>query len=69
MRWLLDTIGGIWELGLLALSCGFRLNGRYLRWRKETVFGSDPKRWPPFRDRISAIIAYSRWVYRVKRLR
>ncbi|UCD73810.1 MAG: hypothetical protein JSV91_08415 [Phycisphaerales bacterium] len=67
MRWLLETIGALWELFLLAAGCRFRLRGRYWSWRKETVFGGDPRRWPPLRDRIGAMIGYGRWVRRMKR--
>lgn len=67
MRRLIDTLGGLWELLLLATKTRFRLNSAYWRWRHETAFGHDPARMPPRRERWRAILEYGRWVYRTKR--
>ncbi|MHC4219611.1 MAG: hypothetical protein ACYSU7_14305 [Planctomycetota bacterium] len=64
---LLETLGGLWELVLLAARTGFRLRGPYWRWRGETVFGTDPATRPSRWQRVRAVIAYGRWVYRMKR--
>lgn len=63
----MDTIGGLWELFLLAARSGFRLRGAYWRWRAETAFGSRPQELPSRRERLRAILSYGRWVYRMKR--
>jgi len=69
MRWLLDTLGGLWQLALLACKTRFRLTGPYWTWRMETAFGSDRRRWPPRRQRLLAILDYARWIHRMKRAR
>jgi hypothetical protein len=66
MRLLIETIGGLWELMLLAIKTRFRFAGPYWRWRIETAFGDDPSRWPPRRQRLAATLAYARWVHRMK---
>ncbi len=62
-----DTLGGLWELGVLAVRSRFRLRGPYWRWRRETAFGTcataRPTRW----RRVLAVLGYGRWVYRMKR--
>jgi hypothetical protein len=67
MRALFDTLGGLWELMLMALRTRFRMAGPYWRWRMETAFGADPRRRPPRRQRLRAVLDYGRWVYRMKR--
>jgi hypothetical protein len=69
MRWLIDTLGGLYELAVLGFRTGFRLSGPYWRWRRETAFGADASRRPPWRQQIAAILEYGRWVYRMKRHR
>jgi hypothetical protein len=66
-RGLADGFGGLWELFMLAARSGFRLRGAYWQWRYETAFGSDPARRPSRAQRLRAILAYGRWVYRMKR--
>jgi hypothetical protein len=67
MRGIVDTLGGLWELLLLAWKTRFRLRGAYWRWRYETAFGRDPAHMPSRRERIRAMLDYGRWVYRIKR--
>ena len=63
-----ETIGGLWELCLLGLRGGFRINSSsYWRWRHETAFGHDPARRPPLGRRVRAMLDYGRWVWRMKR--
>ena len=69
MRNIAETLGGIWELGWLAVKTRFRLRGAYWRWRQETAFGGDPSLLPSRWQRLCAILHYGRWVYRMKRLR
>ncbi len=63
----IEILGGLWELFLLGLRTGFRFRGPYWRWRMETAFGTDPSLRPSRRQRLGAILAYGRWVYRIKR--
>jgi hypothetical protein len=67
LRGLVDTVGGLWELMLLGLRHGTKMKGPYWRWRAETAFGSNPARRPPLSQRLRAVLAYGRWVYRMKR--
>ncbi len=62
-----DTLGGLWELLLLAVRSRFRLGGSYWRWRAETAFGSDPKRRPSLSRRVRQVLAYGRWIHHMKR--
>lgn len=64
MRRFLDTLGGLYELIRLAALSRFRLRGPYWRWRLHTAFGSEP---PPATQRLRAILAYARWVRRMRR--
>jgi hypothetical protein len=61
-----ETLGGVWELLVLAVRSRFRLRGRYWRWRYETAFGGDAKARAPRRQRVRAVLDYGRWVYRMK---
>jgi hypothetical protein len=63
----MNTLGGIWALVLLAASSGFRLGGRYWRWRRETAFGRDSGARPGPWRRVRATLEYGRWVHRMKR--
>ncbi|MHC4809181.1 MAG: hypothetical protein ACYTEV_02295 [Planctomycetota bacterium] len=67
MRWLIDTLGGLWELLRLGWITRFRFGGSYWRWRLETAFGADPARRPPRRQLIHAALEYGRWVHRMRR--
>ncbi|MHC4949063.1 MAG: hypothetical protein ACYTG1_12530 [Planctomycetota bacterium] len=69
MRRLLDTLGGLGLLLMLAARSGFRLRSGYWRWRTETAFGADPAARPPRRERLRAILDYARWAYRMRRAR
>ena len=63
----LETIGGIWELLLLAIKARFRLRNHYWSWRYETAFGKNPDARPAPIEQLKAILSYGRWVYRMKR--
>lgn len=67
MNRLVETIGGVWELGRIAAASRFRMRGGYWRWRDETAFGSDPSARPGAGARWRAVLDYGRWVYRMKR--
>ena len=62
-----DTLGGLWELGVLAVRSRFRLRGPYWRWRDETAFGTRAAARPTRWRRVLAVLGYGRWVYRMKR--
>ncbi len=65
MRWLLDTIGGIWELARLGWITGFRFRGPYWQWRMHTAFG---RGMPATRgELVRSVLAYARWVHRMRR--
>lgn len=64
MRWIIDTLGGLYELARLAWISRFNMRGAYWRWRWETAFGNGE---PSRRERIHAALAYARWVRRMRR--
>jgi hypothetical protein len=65
MRWLLDTIGGCWQLLRLAALSGFRLKGAYWQWRLHTAFG---RGYPATKgELIRATLDYGRWMHRMRR--
>lgn len=68
MRWW-QIPGASWELLRLAWATGFRLRGKYWRWRRETAFGTDAARMPDAAARREAILEYGRWVGRMRRMR
>ena len=67
MHRILETLGGAWQLLLLAIRSRGRLNSPYWKWRKETAFGIDPTKRPPWSEQCRAILDYGRWVHRMKR--
>lgn len=67
MRWLIDTLGGLWELFRLGWITRFRFRGPYWQWRLETALGRDPESRPPRRQTIHAALEYARWVFRMRR--
>lgn len=65
MRWMLDTIGGLWQLARLGLLTGFRFRGEYWTWRLHTAFG---RGYPESRgELVRSVLDYGRWVHRVRR--
>ncbi len=62
---ILDCLGGIYELGRLAVVSRFRFRGAYWRWRLETAFGRGypASRW----ELIRSVLAYGRWARRMRR--
>ena len=67
MKNLLETIGGLWELLLLAIKARFRLRGPYWKWRYETAFGNKIAARPSRLHQLKAMLSYGKWVYRMKR--
>lgn len=65
MRWLIDTIGGFYELARLGVITRFRFRGAYWRWRMETAFGQG---MPESRvEMLRAVLEYGRWMRRMRR--
>lgn len=65
MRWLIDTIGGLYELARLGVITKFRFRGAYWRWRMETAFGQGK---PESRmEMLHAVLEYGRWMRRMRR--
>lgn len=64
MRWLLDTLGGVYELARLGLLTRFRFRGPYWQWRLHTAFG---RGYPPRAELLRSVLDYGRWMHRVKR--
>ena len=64
---IIENACGLWALLVLAARSGFRLGGPYWTWRMETAFGADPARRPPLHERWRQVLAYGRWVHRMKR--
>ena len=66
MRWIFDTIGGLYELARLGVVTGFRFKGKYWQWRMHTAFGAG---YPPRGELIHSVLDYGRWMHRMGRLR
>lgn len=65
MLWICDTLGGLYELARLGIITRFRFRGAYWSWRLHTAFG---RGYPASRsETLAAILAYGRWVYRMRR--
>lgn len=65
MRWLIDTLGGLYELLRLGVITRFRFSGPYWHWRLHTAFG---RGYPATRAQtVRAVLDYGRWVYRARR--
>lgn len=65
MRTLWDSLMGLYELARLAAISGFRFNGPYWSWRLHTAFG---RGYPASkRELVLALLAYGRWVHRMRR--
>jgi hypothetical protein len=65
MRRMMEALTGIYELARLGVTTGFRFRGRYWTWRLHTAFG---RGYPASRlELISSVLAYGRWVHRMRR--
>jgi hypothetical protein len=65
MRWLIDTVGGCYELLRLAVITRFRFRGPYWTWRLQTAFGRGLPE--SRRELVAGVLEYGRWVYRTRR--
>ncbi|MCG3122710.1 MAG: hypothetical protein GIKADHBN_01103 [Phycisphaerales bacterium] len=54
----------MWELGRLAVITRLRFKGPYWNWRMHTAFG---RGMPGRGETIRAVLAYGRWIYRMRR--
>ncbi|MFO0835310.1 MAG: hypothetical protein U0638_10085 [Phycisphaerales bacterium] len=64
MQAIIDWIGGLYELARLALITRARFGGAYWQWRLHTAFG---RGYPSRGETIRSVLAYGRWVYRMRR--
>lgn len=64
MRWLIGTLGGLYELARLGVLTRFDFKGPYWTWRLHTAFGKGyPKtRW----ETIKSVLEYARWVRKMR---
>ncbi len=62
-------IRAAWNLFLLGCKTGFKLNGPYWTWRRETGFGVDPAKMPSAAERRHAMLEYGAWVGQMRALR
>jgi hypothetical protein len=63
-RWL-ENAGAVYELARLGALTGFRVRGPYWRWRLHTAFG---RGYPASgRELVWSVLAYGRWVRRMRR--
>ena len=67
MQWLIDTVGGVWELLRLGFVTRFKFRGGYWTWRLQTAFG---RGYPASRSElVRSVLDYGRWIYRLRRAR
>jgi len=64
MRWLLDTLGGLYQLARLGVITRFRFRGAYWQWRLHTAFG---RGYPSRGEQWRSVLDYARWMHRMKR--
>jgi len=64
LRGVCDTIGGVFQLIRLGVISGFRFRGAYWTWRLHTAFG---RGYPPKGELVRSVLAYGRWVHRMRR--
>jgi hypothetical protein len=65
MKWIIETMGGVWELARLAIISRLRFGGPYWQWRMHTAFG---RGMPESRgELVRSVLEYGRWVYRMRR--
>jgi hypothetical protein len=64
MRFVLENVGGMYELARLAVLTRFRFGGAYWQWRLHTAFG---RGYPESRrELVRAVLAYGRWMHRTR---
>ena len=61
-----DTLLGLIAVGVMLARTRFRTSGAYWSWRKSTAFGDAPP--GGFVERLEALLAYARWVRRMRRM-
>lgn len=63
MTWLRETIGGLWQMLRLFALMRFRFSGPYWGWRMQTAFGRGR---PGKREMLHGVMAYARWMHRMR---
>jgi hypothetical protein len=65
MRTIPDNLAALYELVRLGVLSGFRFRGAYWQWRLHTAFG---RGYPSSRrELVRAVLAYGRWIHRMRR--
>ena len=65
LRWICDTLGGLYLLARLGVLTRFRFKGDYWSWRLQTAFG---RGYPTSRgELVRSVLDYGRWMHRVRR--
>ncbi|MFM9997213.1 MAG: hypothetical protein ACKVU4_15600 [Phycisphaerales bacterium] len=65
VRHFLDTLGGLWQLARLGVVTRLRFKGPYWQWRLHTAFGRG--RPATRRELVRSVLAYGRWMHRMRR--
>lgn len=65
LTWLLNTVGGLWQILRLFALMRFRFGGGYWQWRMQTAFGRGRPRGGR-REMVRAGVAYARWMHRMR---
>lgn len=66
MQFLIDTIGGLYELARQVCLTRGNLRGKYWSWRRYTAMGPGPT--IPRHEHRRAMLEYGRWIWRLRRL-
>ena len=62
---LIENFWALYELARLGAISGFRIRGPYWRWRLHTAFGRGR---PSSRvELVRSVLAYGRWIHRMRR--
>ncbi len=64
IRFVIDTLGGMWELLRLAWVTKFKFRGAYWSWRMHTAYGAAGR--PPRGRLVHDTLEYARWVRRMR---
>ena len=62
------ALGGLLELGRLAIVSRGRLRGLYWSWRLETALGKDRGQWPSSGKRVMAFLRFGAWARSMRKL-
>jgi len=64
MKWVISTLGGLYELVRLGVLTRFDFGGPYWTWRLHTAFG---RGYPESRrELVRSVLQYARWIHRMR---